>query len=319
MKTILTSILTLFVAFAFAQNSDKTLAKVRYSFTHVLDTTQKQNPHTENMLLLIGKNASVYTSYDRINRSIEMAKQLEEQIKNQAGSGSMSIKVDQSSSKKVTDIDYYYFAKENKVYTRERIFNNYLVEETAPKINWNISTDTASFSGIHCQKATTYFKGRNWNAWFAADLPFTNGPWKLNGLPGLIVEAYDDTKEVQFKFAGFENVSSEEVKTSNEKEMTGNIFAGQGATVRIMGMDTKSDFSLTEIKLPANAVKATKKELDKLKEAREKDPQGFINSQLAANGISINMQNTTFKPASSAPSSKPKIAVNNPIELPEKK
>lgn len=319
MKFILTSILTMSFAFASAQNPDKTLAKVRYSFTHVLDTTQKQNPHTENMLLLIGKNASVYTSFDKINRSIEMAKQLEEQIKNQAGSGSISIKVDQSSSKKVTDIDYYYFAKENKVYTRERIFNNYLVEETAPKINWNISTDTASFSGIQCQKATVYFKGRNWTAWFAADLPFANGPWKLNGLPGLIVEAYDDTKEVQFKFAGFENVSSEEVRASNEKEMSGNVFAGQGTTVRIMGMDTKSDFSFTEIKLPSNAVKATRKELDKLKEAREKDPQGFINAQLAANGISITGQNTTFRAASSAPSSKPKIVVNNPIELPEKK
>lgn len=319
MKIIFTSILSLFAAVASAQNPDKTLAKVRYSFTHVLDTTQKQNPHTENMLLLIGKNASVYTSYDRINRSIEMAKQIEEQIKNQAGGGAMSIKVDQSSSKKVTDIDYYYFAKENKVYTRERIFNNYLVEETVPKINWNISTDTASFSGVQCQKATVYFKGRNWTAWFAPELPFGSGPWKLNGLPGLIVEAYDEKKEVQFKFAGFENVSSEEVNASNEKEMSGSVFAGQGTTVRIMGMDSKSDFSLTEIKLPANAVKATKKELDKLKEAREKDPQGFINAQLAANGISINMQNTTFKPASSAPSGKSKIAMNNPIELPEKK
>lgn len=319
MKIILTYILTLFVANASAQSPDKTIAKVRYSFTHVLDSTQKQNPHTENMLLLIGKNASMYTSYDRINRSIEIKKQIEEQIKNQTGTGSMSIKVDQSSSKKVTDIDYYYFIKENIFFTKERVFNNYLIEEKAPKINWYLSTDTAIFSGIKCQKATTYFKGRNWTAWFAPELPFSNGPWKLNGLPGLIVDAYDEKKEVQFEFAGFENINHEDLKPGDPQEKNTNASNGIGTSVRIMGMDSGSDFSFTEIKLPINAIKVTRKELDKLKEAREKDPQGFINAQLSANGISMGpMGNTTIRQASSN-SNQTKIKMNNPIELPEKK
>ena len=42
-----------------------------------------------------------------------------------------------------------------------------------------------------CKKATTKFRGRTWTAWYSLDLPFNDGPWKLHGLPGLILSAND--------------------------------------------------------------------------------------------------------------------------------
>lgn len=321
MKTILTTFLTLaIISFAFAQNPDKSLARVRYSFTHIQDTTQKDKPYTENMLLVIGKNASVYTSYDKINRDLEMQKQIAEQMKNQAGSNNFSININKTGSSKVSDLDYFYFVKENKFYTKERLLTNYLIEEDAAKISWKITKDTASFSGIHCQKATTYFKGRNWIAWFAPELPFQSGPWKLNGLPGLIVEAYDLTQTVKFQFAGLENVTEEETKANTANEPKIAIpGAGQGA-VKIIGLDMGSTYLGAEIKLPADAVKTSKKDLDKLKEARDKDPQGFMSAQMAAQGISIGSVSSVRRTSASQSSTGPiKVVINNPIELPETK
>ncbi|RZK53502.1 MAG: hypothetical protein EOO87_12780, partial [Pedobacter sp.] len=90
MKKLFLSIIVLGVTnLTFAQNTDKALARVRYSFSHIQDTTQKDKPHTENMLLVIGKNASVYTSYDKINQELQMKQKLAEQLKEQAGSGNM--------------------------------------------------------------------------------------------------------------------------------------------------------------------------------------------------------------------------------------
>lgn len=102
MKTlIITLIAATMSTAAFAQNADKALARVRYTFSHMRDTTQRDDFYTENMLLVIGKNASVFTSYDKINRDMEIRKSIEEQIKNQAGS-SPNINISRTSSKPVT-------------------------------------------------------------------------------------------------------------------------------------------------------------------------------------------------------------------------
>ena len=321
MKTFLTTSLLLAITVAaMAQNPDKALSRVSYSFTHVQDTTQRDKPHRENMLLVIGKNASVYTSYDKINKNIAMQKQLQEQIKNQAGSGgTMSLKLEGTSITKVSEVDYFYFANEQKLVTKERIFNNYLIEEAAPKIAWKIAKDTASFVGIKCQRATAYFKGRNWTAWFAPELPFQSGPWKLNGLPGLIIEAYDDKKEVLFQFAGMENVIQQEKQNSADAEPKIATPNGSLNIVNIMGMDSGSPYLGNEIKLPADAVKTTQKELDKLKDARAKDPQGFMQAQMAGSGMNVSVKSTQTGSISTAAPLASKNVINNPIELPEKK
>ncbi|MES2419632.1 MAG: GLPGLI family protein [Bacteroidota bacterium] len=319
MKPILITLFTMAVSAAlFAQNPDKALSRVSYSFTHIQDTTQKDKPYTENMLLVIGKNASVYTSYDKIKRDLAMQNQVKEQLKNQAGSGQTTLIVQGDPIGKVSGLDYFFFANENKFITKERVFNNYLIEETAPKIEWKITKDTASFAGIHCLKATTHFKGRNWIAWFAPDLPFQSGPWKLNGLPGLIIEAYDEQKEVQFQFAGMENVVQTETAPATNVEPQIKTANGSISIVKMMGSDNGMTYLGNEIQLPTDAIKTTRKELDRLKEAKEKDPVGFMNAQMAGSNVRFGVS-TNIPRATSSKTSVAKIVVNNPIELPETK
>jgi GLPGLI family protein len=318
MKHSLTLLLLALTVFpSFAQEPDKTLARVRYTFTHIVDTNQKDKPRVENMLLAIGKNASVYTSYDKLNQSLNVSKMLAEQMKNQTGSN--DLKFDLTSSAKgtvnktsLTQFDYYFFARERKFITRERLFNTYLVEEDAATIDWKVLKDTMSFSGIYCQKATANFKGRNWIAWFATALPFQSGPWKLNSLPGLIIEAYDDKKEVKFEFAGLENVTP--LNASVDDPQSG--VEVNGANVKVVGLDVSTAYLGPSISLPADGIKTSRKDLDKLKAARDKDPLGFMQAQTAGSGIygSIKIQSLTKAPGAAA-----KNLINNPIELPEKK
>jgi GLPGLI family protein len=69
-------------------------------------------------------------------------------------------------------------------------------------LKWKIFKDKKIIGNIQCQKAMTKFRGRSFTAWFAPSIPIHDGPWKLNGCPGLILEAYDDTDEVVFLFSG---------------------------------------------------------------------------------------------------------------------
>lgn len=77
--------------------------------------------------------------------------------------------------------------------------NKYLILDTLPKINWQIFEDRKTILNYVCQKAIGTFRGRTYIAWFTIDLPMPAGPWKLNGLPGIILSANDDKNEVFFE------------------------------------------------------------------------------------------------------------------------
>jgi len=309
MKTLLPLLFLLCIALTgYTQITDKVLAHVTYTFTHVKDTTDRQNPYKEDMVLVLGKNSSIYSSYDKILRDREMRKSLQEQIKNQAG-GNQNISLSNKNTKRVTTTEYYYFPTQKKYFRKERLINNYFIETLVDQIDWKISPDTMSFSGIACQKATAKFKGRNWIAWFATDLSFQAGPWKLNGLPGLIIDAFDDRNDVHFAFNGFEKISSAVPEKKSEDSPI------NGMMIKTIGMENDVT-AAQEIKLPDDAIKTSKKDFDRLNDAYKKDPQGFMQTQLAGTGISMKVVQS--RPASGSSSPIKQNEENNPLELQDK-
>ena len=67
---------------------------------------------------------------------------------------------------------------------------------------WQILPETKELLGYGCQLATCDFRGRQWYAWFSPDIPINEGPWKLFGLPGLVLEAWDSKKHYAYKAVG---------------------------------------------------------------------------------------------------------------------
>ena len=74
---------------------------------------------------------------------------------------------------------------------------------------WTMGDSTREVLGYMCQQATADFRGRRWTAWFTTDIPISDGPWKLGGLPGLILEAYDEGQQYVFTAVGLERVKDE--------------------------------------------------------------------------------------------------------------
>ncbi|MCF0184766.1 MAG: GLPGLI family protein [Bacteroidaceae bacterium] len=101
---------------------------------------------------------------------------------------------------------YYINREENTMTTFDKIIpERYVVEGECPDIRWTISEDTTTIDGFLCHKAEGRYAGRNWLCWFAEDIPLTVGPWKLGGLPGLILKAEDGEGVHHFAFAGLLN------------------------------------------------------------------------------------------------------------------
>ena len=78
---------------------------------------------------------------------------------------------------------------------------SYLYEEPIPEINWQLSDGTKEILGYECHKATARWRGRDWTAWYS-DIPFSDGPYKFTGLPGLILGLEDATGEHKFQAIG---------------------------------------------------------------------------------------------------------------------
>lgn len=82
----------------------------------------------------------------------------------------------------------------------------YVAEGPIENIDWTLVEDsTKNVLDYDCIMATTYFHGRKWTAWFTPEIPAQAGPWKLAGLPGLILEADADNGVYSFVATGIKN------------------------------------------------------------------------------------------------------------------
>lgn len=79
---------------------------------------------------------------------------------------------------------------------------NYQSEEKID-FNWQIHTERdTTIIELRCLMATTTYGGRDYVAWFAPDVPISDGPYKFCGLPGLIVRIADTENEHIFELQG---------------------------------------------------------------------------------------------------------------------
>ena len=72
-------------------------------------------------------------------------------------------------------------------------YNAYYTEPEAQQ-KWTLHGEHQSILDHECQRATCHWRGRDYEAWFASDIPLRLGPWSFGGLPGLILKIYDTQK-----------------------------------------------------------------------------------------------------------------------------
>lgn len=176
--------------------------RVRYEVVYNLDATVPAKRDTthyqERMILQIGSMKSAFFSY--------VAYQVDSLVREQIAHGEP---VNVQSSSQVSWKLYKQLPAAGQTIYLDRVCNdNFRVVEKMENPSWKLIADSAkTILGYPCRLAETRFKGRLWRAWYAPDVPIDNGPWKLQGLPGLILMAADDHQEFVFMAVGLTNVN----------------------------------------------------------------------------------------------------------------
>lgn len=207
-RLVLIAIIGLVAVAVGAQNAQ---IKVGYTQSKLFDGKNY------DMTLLTGRDASLYfndTSLycDSMESTPEGKKRLQEirmaawVVYNPDGGITIDKSRGNAPAKKVN----LYVAKNFKNGS-ERVYNSWADEngwydEPLEEIQWTISDSTATVLGYECVMAQTDYHGRHWEAWFAPEIPLPDGPWKLCGLPGLVLRA-ESGNDFRFEAKSIEETS----------------------------------------------------------------------------------------------------------------
>jgi len=124
-----------------------------------------------------------------------------------------------------------------------------IYEDTLNAQNWQITDSVKTILGYECQQATCSFRGRQWTAWFTTDIPVSDGPWKLGGLPGLIMEVYDIGKHYSFTMIGLEKVTEEPIvfsEPSSKKNKYKKVARKEFLKARMHKLSNSASYMATE-------------------------------------------------------------------------
>ncbi|MFY1045196.1 GLPGLI family protein [Chryseobacterium sp. GP-SGM7] len=95
--------------------------------------------------------------------------------------------------------------KDDTLTVQDRFKNLYQYDELKPDFNWKLEEGSKKILDYNCKKATLEYGGRIYTAWYTKDIPINNGPYKFEGLPGLILEMSDSKNDFVFEAVGINN------------------------------------------------------------------------------------------------------------------
>lgn len=227
-KMIFTLFLSVvFSVYIFAQESEKAIGKLEYDIMRAYvptepsqaPTTGTKNYFTQKHSIYFGKTASldiehigrqdpiVLLKSGETTRSIS-EKEIEDDPDLKEALGNRT----KQTLPEISNISYKLYNDSIRISVKNHNDLSVIQTDTLPQIDWKLTDEEKKINGYPVHKATARFRGRSYTAWYTKAIPIPAGPWKLHGLPGLIVEAYDDTGEVKMVMTQLEVPVRQEIQ-----------------------------------------------------------------------------------------------------------
>lgn len=171
-----------------------------YDYRFCVDTIGmlEDNYVSDNMLLQIGPDGlSKFSSYKNLTVDSILMRSSQEQIVEAAMDGKLS-------NGEFMTI-YKNYPAGRLIHTEKICQDWFRYEEDMPKLDWEFTDSTTTVLGYECQGARCKFRGREWFVFYTEEIPLMDGPWKLHGLPGLIMKASDKDEHYTFECIGIKS------------------------------------------------------------------------------------------------------------------
>lgn len=182
-----------------------------YEYSYILDSTNKADVKKELLVLDVNPDGSKFYSYEKFKSD----SLLNVEIEKQKNSDSDIINFNPTYKGKII-----YTVSKN--YPDFKTFlhiglgaDDYKVSDDR-KMIWEILPEKQKIGEFEVQKAESEMFGRKWIAWFTTEIPIQDGPYKFNGLPGLIAKIEDQNKTHTFELKGVSKMIDNELKVKKQ-------------------------------------------------------------------------------------------------------
>lgn len=201
MKHLKKIFLGLLAALGTLQPADAQTDTVQYRISYETHFRSREggNLQTDDMELLIGKRSSKFHSAMAVRQQA-----LLDSLVRHTGGDFSTVMSASSSMQRHSQTGQHYFVYKNLpeegtlLYIRQFMDEETGCREPVPDYRWQLLEGDTTIAEYACQKAQATFRGHIWTAWYTQDIPLSDGPWKLCGLPGLILKA--TTADGNFSF-----------------------------------------------------------------------------------------------------------------------
>lgn len=166
---------------------------IEYDYYHQTDSINKNSIETERMLLLYNNQKSHFVSKSKFQLDT---------VRNKYGDDLQKLLSFKSTIPK-NRVNFEVLKNFNDSLSShyyEKIFIYNYKNDYFNNLEYKLTDQDTIIAGYHCKMARVKFSGRNYTIWYTTEIAISDGPYKFSGLPGLVLEVYDDKYQHHFKF-----------------------------------------------------------------------------------------------------------------------
>ena len=194
LKIFVNSIFILFFSGSIIAQNNNSDMEVVYKMKYIPDSlNQDKKISVDNLVLLFNNNSSIYfsqeakTYYDYLNKGISTMQ-----------NGKISLGTLPPYPRSRASV-----YKNGEVITATLPVGKYFYSFEEPKLEWTLLNDKSIINGTNCSLAKTVTDtGETFFAWYSMEYPFSEGPFRFKGLPGLILKVYNHNKTIEIEAIG---------------------------------------------------------------------------------------------------------------------
>lgn len=177
---------------------------VHYDTTARLDPTPEAEAVEETLVLEVGHGLSKCYSYPKFVRDSVYLSDIANRVPNEV----VNAHLNQYNTSRLSETYFRGYPQTGDFSTLDEVGGCTLIRCTEPneRPQWRLTEETDTLLTYACRKAVCTFKGREWIAWFTPEIALSEGPWKLCGLPGLVLQAEDSEGDYRFRATGVEQM-----------------------------------------------------------------------------------------------------------------